>query len=64
VVDALSHLGVRHVEMPCTPDRVWQAIRDAEAGSLPPLWREPPAILAEVPVRTDATRPDAANADI
>ncbi len=26
VVDALSHLGVRHVDMPCTPERVWQAI--------------------------------------
>jgi carbon-monoxide dehydrogenase large subunit len=28
VVDALSHLGVRHVEMPCTPERVWRAIRE------------------------------------
>jgi carbon-monoxide dehydrogenase large subunit len=27
VVDALSHLGVRHVDMPCTPERVWRAIR-------------------------------------
>jgi carbon-monoxide dehydrogenase large subunit len=26
VVDALSHLGVRHVDMPATPERVWQAI--------------------------------------
>jgi carbon-monoxide dehydrogenase large subunit len=26
VVDALGHLGVRHVEMPTTPERVWQAI--------------------------------------
>lgn len=26
VVDALSHLGVRHVDMPLTPERVWQAI--------------------------------------
>src|SRR5256885_12020387 len=25
VVDALSHLGVRHIDMPCTPDRVWRA---------------------------------------
>jgi carbon-monoxide dehydrogenase large subunit len=30
VVDALSELGVRHIEMPATPDRVWQAIREAE----------------------------------
>ena len=29
VVDALWHLGVRHVDMPCTPERVWRAIRDA-----------------------------------
>ncbi len=26
VVDALSHLGVRHIELPCTPERVWQSI--------------------------------------
>ncbi len=29
VVDALAHLGVRHVDMPCTPERVWQAIQEA-----------------------------------
>ena len=29
VVDALAEFGVRHVEAPCTPERVWQAIRDA-----------------------------------
>ncbi len=26
VVDALSHLGVRHVEMPITPQRVWETL--------------------------------------
>jgi carbon-monoxide dehydrogenase large subunit len=26
VIDGLSHLGVRHVDMPCTPERVWRAI--------------------------------------
>jgi carbon-monoxide dehydrogenase large subunit len=26
VVDAVAHLGVRHIEMPCTAERVWQAI--------------------------------------
>jgi len=26
IVDALSHLGVRHIDMPCTPERVWRAI--------------------------------------
>jgi carbon-monoxide dehydrogenase large subunit len=29
VVDALAHLGVRHVEMPTTPERVWLAIAAA-----------------------------------
>jgi carbon-monoxide dehydrogenase large subunit len=29
VVDALSDFGVRHVEMPATPERVWRAIREA-----------------------------------
>jgi carbon-monoxide dehydrogenase large subunit len=31
IVDALSELGVRHVEMPATPERVWRAIREAKA---------------------------------
>ncbi len=26
VVDALSHLGVRHVDMPASPERVWRAL--------------------------------------
>ncbi|MEC7842796.1 MAG: molybdopterin cofactor-binding domain-containing protein [Candidatus Latescibacterota bacterium] len=29
VIDALWSLGVRHLEMPLTPQRVWQAIREA-----------------------------------
>jgi carbon-monoxide dehydrogenase large subunit len=29
VVDALAHLGVRHVDMPATPQRVWAAIMAA-----------------------------------
>ena len=27
VVDALSHLGVRHLDMPMTPERVWNAMQ-------------------------------------
>ena len=27
VVDALSHLGVRHIDMPLTPETVWRALR-------------------------------------
>jgi len=29
VIDALSPLGVRHVDMPLTSERVWQVIRGA-----------------------------------
>jgi carbon-monoxide dehydrogenase large subunit len=29
IVDALAELGVEHIELPATPARVWQAIRDA-----------------------------------
>ena len=29
VIDALSPHGVRHIEMPLTPERVWRAIQDA-----------------------------------
>jgi len=33
VVDAVSHLGVKHVDMPCTAQRVWRAIREAKTSS-------------------------------
>jgi carbon-monoxide dehydrogenase large subunit len=29
VIDAVSHLGVRHIDMPLHPMRVWEAIRSA-----------------------------------
>jgi carbon-monoxide dehydrogenase large subunit len=29
VVDALWHLGVRHIDIPITPERVWKALREA-----------------------------------
>lgn len=32
VVDALDHLGVRHVDLPCTSQRVWEAIQAARVG--------------------------------
>src|SRR5580698_9474803 len=34
VIDAVSHLGVRHIDMPATPQRVWAAINEArKAGN-------------------------------
>ena len=35
VCDALSPLGVKHIEMPLKPERVWRAMRSAQAS--PPL---------------------------
>ena len=32
IVDALADLGVEHVEMPATPERVWNAIQAAREG--------------------------------
>jgi len=32
IADALSELGVRHIEMPALPERVWNAIRAARSG--------------------------------
>jgi carbon-monoxide dehydrogenase large subunit len=28
VIDAVSHLGVRHVDMPCTAERMWRALSE------------------------------------
>jgi carbon-monoxide dehydrogenase large subunit len=31
VLDALAELGITHIDMPLTPERVWRAIQDAKA---------------------------------
>jgi carbon-monoxide dehydrogenase large subunit len=31
VVDALAHLGVKHIDMPCTSEKVWRSIQEATA---------------------------------
>ncbi len=33
VIDALGPLGVSHIDMPATPERVWRAIQDAKGGT-------------------------------
>ena len=33
VVDALSEYGIKHIDMPASPARVWQAIQDAKTKS-------------------------------
>jgi carbon-monoxide dehydrogenase large subunit len=63
VIDALAHLGVRHIDLPCTPERVWATIRDARAGTLADPWREPPDVFARLRAAADApVEEDAAGA--
>src|SRR5690606_29048262 len=45
VVDALRHLGVDDVAMPCSPERVWRAIQQSAADREP----APPPGVAETP---------------
>jgi aerobic carbon-monoxide dehydrogenase large subunit len=33
VVDALSHLGITHIDMPCSPERVWRALQSAPGAT-------------------------------
>jgi aerobic carbon-monoxide dehydrogenase large subunit len=49
VCDALSPFGVRHIEMPLKPERVWNAIRTAKA--IPAI-----AASAEAPRKREAVR--------
>jgi carbon-monoxide dehydrogenase large subunit len=34
IVDAVAHLGVRHIDMPASPQRVWEALRAAGKAQL------------------------------
>jgi len=51
VVDALAHMGVRHLDMPITPERVWRAIENARAGRTDGVDAVPP-----IPVGTAGGR--------
>ena len=33
VIDAVRHLGVTDIRMPCSPERVWRAIKDARGAT-------------------------------
>ena len=48
VIDAVRHLGVKHIDLPCTPMRVWTAIQQAAAGTLSDPWREPPSVFEQL----------------
>ncbi|WP_110183228.1 xanthine dehydrogenase family protein molybdopterin-binding subunit [Nocardioides solisilvae] len=52
VVDAVRHLGVNDVRMPCTPERVWRAIQDARAAQEPTEPAAMPHFDADEPGRS------------
>ena len=60
MIDALSHLGVRHIDMPCSSQRVWAAIQAARHGqaSHRPLWRHPPAVFDRLPAAATTSAPE------
>ena len=38
MIDAVSHLGIRNIDMPCLPGRVWEAITlRKDVSGVPPL---------------------------
>jgi aerobic carbon-monoxide dehydrogenase large subunit len=32
ILDALSPLGIQHIDMPATPERIWRAIQSGRQG--------------------------------
>ncbi len=54
VVDALRSFGVKDIEMPCTPDRVWRAIQEAR-GAAPAA----PAAATPASASSPGPNPDA-----
>ena len=49
VIDALAHLGIRHLDMPLTPQKIWQAITHPEAPTETPAQDSAPAPNAKWP---------------
>jgi carbon-monoxide dehydrogenase large subunit len=51
IIDAVAHLGVRHIDLPCTSERVWRAIQQARAGTPESPWKPYPAVFDTLPRR-------------
>ena len=64
VIDALSHLGVRHIDTPLSPERVWRAIAAATAGTLPSPWRDAPAVFDGLLRRSETDEASTEEADL
>ena len=59
VVDAVAHLGVRHIDMPASPLRVWRALQAARAAGEPPPAAGPAGNSGSSP-RTSTARSEGA----
>jgi carbon-monoxide dehydrogenase large subunit len=65
VIDALSHLGVRHLDTPLTPERVWRAIQaTSDPARLLSHWREPPAVFETLPRAGEEGASESQEADL
>ena len=64
VIDAISHFGITHIDMPLTSEKVWQAIDSAVNGRPLTVWVEPPEFFNSLPFREAVTSPAAADVDI
>lgn len=64
VIVALARLGVRHLDPPLSPERVWRAIRATAEGTLPSPWREPPAVFETLPRGGTTNAPARPEADV
>jgi carbon-monoxide dehydrogenase large subunit len=53
IIDALRPFGVKDIEMPCTPERVWRAIQEAR-GAAP----ETPAAATPASASSPGPNPD------
>jgi carbon-monoxide dehydrogenase large subunit len=51
IIDALRPFGVTHIDLPCTPERIWRAVQNGGADP----WREPPAVFDDLPLRHAGT---------
>ncbi len=62
ILDALAPLGIDHIDMPATPERVWRAIRDSQKilGPLSPPLRRILRAARRAPCRDRADAPRSA----
>ena len=56
ILDALAPLGIDHIDMPATPERIWRAIRDSRKSPSPAATRLEPLSPPSRRIRPAARR--------